>query len=65
MCIECQQGKYCAGGLTVEDGDCDATFYCPISSSAPNGYGSDHVIGTSVAGLCPKGFYCAAGVIAP
>lgn len=65
MCTECPQGKYCSGGQGSPDGDCDATFYCPIGSSAQNGYSNEHVIGTTVAGLCPKGFYCEAGAEAP
>jgi len=45
--------------------NCDATFFCPLSSTAANNYNDAYVFGSTISGLCPAGYNCPAGTIAP
>jgi hypothetical protein len=67
-CTPCPPGQYCncVGGCTAKptSSPCDAGFFCPYGSSAPNGYTDAYVFGLGASGLCPKGYYCEAGTIA-
>jgi hypothetical protein len=66
-CVPCEPGKFCTAGQTSRGAstDCDETFFCPIGSSAGNGYSNDYEFGVNVAGLCPAGYTCPAGTTAP
>jgi hypothetical protein len=66
-CKPCPVGQWCAAGTDAEPTSqpCDETFFCPYGSSAQNGYTDDYVFGLGASGLCPAGYTCPAGTIAP
>lgn len=45
--------------------DCDATFFCPLGSIAGSGYSNEYEFGVLESGLCPPGYTCNTGTIAP
>ena len=58
--VPCTGGKYCeAPGLSVENGECQAGFYCTSGASRPNA--TDGVTGN----ICPAGHYCPLGSTSP
>lgn len=69
-CTPCPVGKYCPSSaipITSADDavDCEETFFCPYGSAAGSGYSDEYEFGKSASGLCPAGYTCAAGAIAP
>ena len=67
LCIPCEPGKYCNAGSTARSDaiDCDETFFCPFGSSAGNSYTETYEFGHEDSGICPAGYNCPAGTIAP
>jgi hypothetical protein len=66
-CIPCPPGQFCIAATAAKPtaSPCLASFFCPYGATAADGYSSDYVFGLSAAGLCPAGYYCEEGTIAP
>ncbi|GAB9469615.1 hypothetical protein Gpo141_00006888 [Globisporangium polare] len=72
-CDICPKGKYCAGGKSFIDGNCNAGYYCPLGTPSPTKFPCPSGTYTSKPWLfdpsqcddCPPGSYCPAGSVAP
>jgi len=61
QCQDCSPGYYCeTPGLTVPTGQCNAGFYCILSSNASSPSTTD-----ATGGPCPAGSYCPTGSSLP
>jgi hypothetical protein len=59
-CTVCLPGKYClTNGLQAVSGDCNAGYYCTLSSPVPN------PVEQSYGDRCTAGHYCVAGTSNP